>query len=93
MITGNTQKWEIPLQKSTDAAQMQHAFGSYYCMYANCAHVLNECIPHAYENIVCRIHAGCICTQIMCAGQMQSCRVFAEYMAKFNTYGHIDSHN
>ena len=34
--------------------------------------MLNECIPHACENIVCRIHAGCICTQIMCAGYVDA---------------------
>ena len=57
-----------PLQKSIDAAQMQHAFGSYCYMRANCKHVLNECIPHVCENVVCRIRAECIYSQITCAG-------------------------
>ena len=68
VLPDNDQLLKFPLQKSIDAAQMQHALGSYCCMRANCAHVLNECIPHACENIVCRIRAECIYTQITCAG-------------------------
>ena len=44
------------LSKSVAAALTQHAFGSYYCMCANRAHICAKGVySHACENIVCRI--------------------------------------
>ncbi len=47
--------FNVPLQKTIGAAQMQHAFYTYCYMRANCSYVPYKCIPHAFENIVRRI--------------------------------------